>query len=96
MKVLHSVRTRIIVISLALLLLFMIAYTVTIWTLADSYALMNTSQNNAFSLSLVSQEISGNLDDVRALVTRVATSSKASWHTRTPTVWTTTTTRSRT
>ena len=72
MKVLHSVRTRIIVISLALLLLFMIAYTVTIWTLADSYALMNTSQNNAFSLSLVSQEISGNLDDVRALVTRVA------------------------
>ena len=91
MKVLHSVRTRIIVISLALLLLFMIAYTITIWTLADSYALMNTSQNNAFSLSLVSQEISGNLDDVRALV-----SSRVSWHTRTPTVWTTTTTRSRT
>ena len=72
MRVFHSVRTRIILISTFLLLLFIVAYTVTVWTVADSYALMNTSQTNVFSLSLLAEEIDNNLDNVKALVTRVS------------------------
>ena len=72
MKVFHSVRARIILISTILLLFFLIVYTTTVWTVANSYALLNTSQNISFSLSLVTNEIAGNLDDVRALATRVS------------------------
>lgn len=72
MKVLHSVRTRIIMISSFLLVLFLVVYTITVWTVANTYALVTTSQSNSFSLSLVSSEISSNLDAVRALVTRVS------------------------
>ena len=72
MKVFHSVRARIILISTLLLVFFLIVYTVTVWTIANSYALVNTSQNNSFSLSLLANEISNDLDDVRALATRVS------------------------
>ena len=72
MKVFHSVRTRIILISACLLLFFIIVYTLTVWTVANSYALVNTGQNNSFSLSLLSEEIENNLDNVKALVTRVS------------------------
>ena len=72
MKVFHSVRTRIILISACLLLFFIIVYTLTVWTVANSYALVNTGQNNSFSLSLLYEEIENNLDNVKALVTRVS------------------------
>lgn len=72
MRVFHSVRTRIILISTILLALFLIAYTVTVWAIANSYALESLSQTNSFSLSMISSEIDNNTANVRALVTRVA------------------------
>ncbi len=72
MRVFHSVRTRIILISTLLLALFLIAYTVTVWAIANSYALESLSQTNSFSLSMISSEIDSNTANVRALVTRVA------------------------
>lgn len=80
MKIFHSVRARIILLSTILLLFFLIVYTLTVWTVANSYALMNTAQNNSFSLSLLLNEVSGNLDDVKALVTRMAIDNELKYH----------------
>ncbi len=71
-KPFRSVRSRIILIITILLILFLIIYTLTAWMIINSYALINTSQNNSFSLSLVVNDISNRLSDVRALVTRVS------------------------
>ncbi len=72
MGILHSVRARIIIISLLLLIVFLFAYSFTIWTVANSYALENTSQNLSISLGLIASDMERSLDNIKALVTRIA------------------------
>ena len=72
MKVFRSVRTRIILISTLLLALFLVVYTITVWTIAGSYALVTLSQTNSFSLNMMTSEIENSMANVRALVTRVS------------------------
>ena len=69
MKVFHSVRTRIILISLTVLVIFLAGYTLTVWTVANGYALADKSQSVSFSLNLIMSGIEASIEDVDALVT---------------------------
>lgn len=72
MSVFHSVRTRIIILSVLLFASFIAAYTFTVWTVANGYALVDSSQNRSFSLNLVVSEMEEMLDNVDALITRIS------------------------
>lgn len=72
MKVLHSVRTRIIVLTTALMALLLVVYTLTMWVVATRFALTNYSQNTAFSLSVVSNAVEEDLENIDSLTTRVS------------------------
>lgn len=72
MKLFHTVRMRIILISTALLALLLVTYSLAMWSIANSYTLVNYSQNMAFSLSVVASGIENNLEDIDSLTTRVS------------------------
>ncbi len=69
-KLLKSVRGRIILISILLVAIFLILYTVAVVLVANSYLLTNTSQGINFSLSLLSGRIEENMTNVSTLAAR--------------------------
>ncbi len=72
MQLFQSVRSKILIISLTLVLIFLMVYTVSIWTVADSYALTTSAQNLSFSFSLLYADIEKDLANVSSLVRRIS------------------------
>lgn len=72
MKLIHSVRGRITLLSIILILLFLCAVSMLIWQMATSYAIVDTSQNLAFTLSTLAREVGEDLDNIQSLLIRVS------------------------
>ena len=76
MKVIHSVRSRILVLSTTLFVLLLILYTATLAHMANRFSFVNYSQSTSSLLWMVTSSIEGDLNDIDALVTRVSIDSE--------------------
>ena len=76
MKVIHSVRSRILVLSTTLFVLLLILYTATLAHMANRFSFVNYSQSTSSLLWMVTSSIEGDLNDIDSLVTRVSIDSE--------------------